>query len=394
MVATLATGGGAITLGGCAELSRDRYSAGSDTDSEWPMAGYDAGNSAFVPDAAAPRDAVSIRWRTELPVRPSQRPVVTDGTVFVPTRAGLLALDSENGEERWRAGGEHELSTAPVVHDGTVYVGRDGQPGPAFRALDAADGTEVWTYRTRDAVRAPPVADIDDGELRAVYVGDSSGRVYEFTPDGTVEHRIEVFAPITRLAFRSQTGPVVGTRGGGIYAFHDAGDRLQGLWRRTLDGKVRAIAIPSPGRFTFVATAGGPEYRLDVNGTPDWTRARSAIHHLVATDHDMVSAGPGGLAVRDDDRGDPQWKADERFHASPAVAGDRLVAGGGDLGGEGYGFVAGYAMDPRPTAGLLGRRRWRFETDSAVVAGVTVADGAVFAATQGIDGPSRLYALE
>lgn len=64
----------------------------------------------------------------------------SDGTVYVGGREALVALDADDGSERWRFDGVGAVRT-PAVHGGTVYAGTDG----TVVAVDAADGTEHWT---------------------------------------------------------------------------------------------------------------------------------------------------------------------------------------------------------------------------------------------------------
>lgn len=386
-------GVGVAGLAGCTAGRTSPYSPGTDDSTEWPMPDHDPRGSAYSPDAAIPRDGVSVRWETAIPTRPAGRPVVAADTVFLPTAAGLVAYDLADGSERWRVGEEQPWPTSPVVHDGVVYAGISDQPGPSLHALDVRDGTEVWTYDTRGDVWTAPVPDLDNDALRSLYVGDDTGRVYALDPSsGTVEHHTDVFGAVSQLAFDRRL--FVGTEGGEIYSLYDTGERLQGLWRRKLDGKVTAIA--SHDGELFVATFGGPVYRLQDGahaGRTSWTIDRGAIE-LAAASRDVVGSDGGGLGVYDDRTGESRWRKEGGYGAAPAVAGDLLVAGGGDLGEDGSGFVTAYGMRGDLTSGVLGRAKWTFETDSAVVEGVAVADGAVFAATQGAGGNPRLYALD
>lgn len=64
---------------------------------------------------------------------------------------------------------------------------------------------------------------------------------------------------------------------------------------------------------------------------------------------------------------------------------------------NGSGFISAYALSGGTGVGPLtvGGKRWQFNVESAVMEGVAVADGAVFAVTQGLkDSPSQVYALD
>lgn len=387
VVGTAAT----TVIAGCGGLEESRHSPGTDADSEWPLPGYDTGSSAWNPDAAGPRKGVTERWRTEID-RPSDRPVVASGAVFVPTWRGLVALDLDSGEEKWRVGTDQPWPVAPAVHDGSVYVGHRDETG--FVALDASDGSEQWRFETRGDVSAPPTFDYD---FRWLYVGDDTGRVYQVNPtNGAVEHATEVVGAVSALA--SRTSLLVGTEGGEVYDLYEHRDTLTPLWRRKVAGGVTDVALVDTT--IAVATFGGPLYRLQDGlhaGTSRWEYERGAIH-LAATPYDVFGTDMADLQAVHYRTGEKQWNVGGSFDCGPAVAGDTLYVGGSRKDGRG-GFVAGYALNggPRRFGFPFGGTRWRHEVDSAVGEGIAVADGAVFAVTYG-DGdrnvPPRAYALD
>lgn len=143
---------------------------------------------------------------------PAARPVVAAGRVLVPTVRGLVALDLDTGEERWRHGREQPWASGPAVHDGTVYVGFADQRG--LVALDVETGDERWRVETRGAIAAAPTFDLG---YEPLYVGDDTGQVYRIDPaTGEVTLRGEVFGPVTALAHRRSLK--VGTESGEVYA--------------------------------------------------------------------------------------------------------------------------------------------------------------------------------
>lgn len=94
------------------------------------------------------------RWRLDLPARP-QRPLLADGTLYVPTRDGVVhVVDAQTGTER-RAipvagsgadstaalGTGPQLSCSPARDGDTVYVGDES--GIVY-ALDAEAGDVRW----------------------------------------------------------------------------------------------------------------------------------------------------------------------------------------------------------------------------------------------------------
>jgi outer membrane protein assembly factor BamB len=384
---------GTSGLAGCAALDTSPYEPGTDESSEWPLPNYDAGYSAHALDAAAPRNGVTTRWSVEPPTRASARPVVADGTVFVVSPRGLTAYDLADGSRRWQVLGDRPLVRAPVVVDGVVYVGVPTSRGPNLLALDLADGSRRWATELDDSVGAALGPDLSDGDLQALFVGDRGGTVYRVDPaDGRVTARTDLFGVVERVV--ADRTVLVGTEGGEVYSLLPDGDGFAGLWRRKLDGTVTELrgANGDP----VVTTFGGPLYRLGHGafaGRTEWQVDRGGIE-LATTGRDVIACDGGGLSVYDERTGERRWQVGGGYSAGSAVAGDLLVAGGGELGENGHGFVAAYDLRGGSTAGLTGRERWRFETEDAVVGGVAVADGAVFVVTQGVDAPPKLYALD
>jgi outer membrane protein assembly factor BamB len=373
------------SLAGCngpANIDRSRYSPGTDDGTGWPFPAFDPGASAYAEDAAAPRTDVTARWSVEA-TWPQGRPVVADDTLLYPERDALVALDAATGEERWRytSGSDDSLQPTPAaIADGTAFVGTTTD-GPGLVALALSDGSEQWTLETRGHVRAPVTL---SPEGRWLFAGDGTGRVYQVDPgDGTVRHTRDVFAGVATLAYWRNL--LVGTTGGEVYAFYDAGDRLQGLWRRKVGGKVTALAEREDT--LAAATFGGPLYRLADGahtGRSRWEFDRGTITLALAGDL-VVGADGGGVIAVDGQEGTERWSVDGRYDAAPAVAGDTVYVGS-EAGVEAYALETGPVDD---------RRRWRFRTESRVGTGLAVADGAVFALTTGAkSAPARVHALE
>jgi len=113
------------------------------------------------------------RWRADVGHRfNASSPTVVDGTVYVGTigdgplvvsgdddaefEAGaVLALDADNGAERWRYdefGAKENVESSPAVVDGVVYVCAEG----VLYALDADTGDVVWTVDRSTGLRESP----------------------------------------------------------------------------------------------------------------------------------------------------------------------------------------------------------------------------------------------
>lgn len=392
---------GVTSLAGCtASLEESPYSPGTNDSTEWPMPAYDKESTAFNPDAAVPRDDVAVRWETDIPVRPIGRPVVAADTVFLPTWEALLALDLASGKERWRVSRSELEASAPVVHEGTVYIGIEPQ---GLLALDAATGHQQWRVDTRGDVWAAPTFGNNNEYL---YVGDSTGRIYQVAlASGEVTLTGEVFGSVRTLThYNFPHSLLVGTASGEVYRLDPSPEEgvFVGAWRRMVAGGVTSIVARSSSPAIVVA-AGRRVYGLKSGSKTSRWEVEDGSRYLASPPYDVVGTDGGGLQVLDTLTGNTQWAQSGRFDCAPAVAGDRLLVGGSEQGpsGRGFenrtGFVTAYELQGGLMSDVLGRSQWTFETESPVMEGVTVADGAVFTATgtaPGSDKPAKVYALE
>lgn len=115
------------------------------------------------------------RWRVEAPVSASV--AATTEAVYVPTRHGVVALDTD-GERKWNEHIEHFFGTHPPVVAGETLI----ITGETVLCLDVSDGTHHWEQTVEegkytDTVAAgmscePIVAD------DTVFVGTAAGDVY------------------------------------------------------------------------------------------------------------------------------------------------------------------------------------------------------------------------
>jgi glucose dehydrogenase len=147
------------TAGG-GDASQD---AGADVD--WPRFGNDDDQSRFSPLAAIDRDTVArlgVAWSWEPGPGNAQwesYPVVADGTMYLTTNTGqVLAFDAASGAERWSytpqvdflaaaIGGQQPVHRGVAVEDGKVFL---YTYDARLVALDAADGSELWSTRVAD----------------------------------------------------------------------------------------------------------------------------------------------------------------------------------------------------------------------------------------------------
>lgn len=385
----LAASASAVAVGsaGCLGGGAANASPGSDASTDWPLPDYDQSGTSYVADAVAPRSAPSERFSVET-AWPNDRPVVVDGTVYLPTRAALVAVDASDGTERWRYATDADgsgLFRSPAVHDGTVYVTGD----PGLLALDASDGTELWRVETSDPVRAA-VAPM--GEWDALFVGDDGGTVRRVALDGTVEWEVDVFGSVTRIVGDAIAGAVVGTAGGEVSRLYEG----RGLWRTKAPGKVTALARQGRGsNDVVVGTFGGGVLGLRGGahaGRTAWHAQNGPVAHRgVALAGDGVfGADLAGLARVDEGTGERSWKLGDDYGTAPAAAGDTVYVAGD-------GAVAGFKLGGGVGSGgtRLAPRRFTYDLGNRSGGHVAVADGALFVPVVGDENAeSGLVALE
>lgn len=387
-VAAATVGSVAGCLGG-----DDRFTPGTDEETDWPAPRYDTHNTAYAPDAAAPRTEPTTRWTTDRG-SPTGPPVVADGTVYLPGIEALWALDTTDGSQRWRFVRESGSSTTPpTVHDGRVYVTERTER--VVYALDAADGSILWQTPPELRVSAPPYLAVGEFTNRPrLFVGTERGRVHRVDPEtGTSTASVDLFGAVSTFVV-DQLGRrlFVGTTGGSVYALSSAfvdveGEAFGELWRRKLNGRVDGLVPNSEG--LFVSSWGGPlACLIDADGTTRWTLpAESSTAPPVSTGGRVVSTGYSRLSAARTFDGAVQWQADEQFdRAPPVAAGDTVYAvGEGTVAAFGLGGADRFPADDAP------HRRWSVDIRDDPVQGLAVADGALFVTAQSND--TTLYCL-
>ncbi|WP_202935137.1 PKD domain-containing protein [Halorussus amylolyticus] len=138
-------------------------------------------------------------WNFTLPDESQSDPTVADGTVFIGSDSSMgetsgdgtiHALDAETGAEDWSYTMAGDVDSGQVYADGVVYA---ASRGGDLAALDAADGSEVWTQSGTDFRGAPVVANgvvyVSDFGNTTVHAfdADTGDQLWEYdSPTGTL----------------------------------------------------------------------------------------------------------------------------------------------------------------------------------------------------------------
>jgi outer membrane protein assembly factor BamB len=253
--------------------------------------------------------------------------VVLGLTVFcaaIPARAndwselggnsGQTRESSEISSAEFAPAWHQDLKSGPIVATPVTSGGRIVVAGSngAVAALNAADGTALWTRALAEGVRATPTI--------------SNDRV------------------------------VVSTMGGALYALGLSDGQVG--WQRTFGGQNHSSPQLIAGssvepRDTVVVGAGFPSqdvWRFDVaTGEPLWQTPKGAIPALVystaavAGSRIVIGMNGGRFQSFDLATGQPSWKLDASgpvYLSSPLVVGDRVYAFPADQGVHLYGVDA------------------------------------------------------
>jgi outer membrane protein assembly factor BamB len=133
----------------------------------WP-AGYDNGTIFLAAENtlyALNSENGQEKWKLEkASAQWWNGPAISAGVVFAGSGDGnFYAIDSQTGAVLWSAPGEGDVWSAAAVADGTVFAGNKDE---YFYAFNAQTGERLWRFKAEDWVVADPI--VSDG---VVYFG-------------------------------------------------------------------------------------------------------------------------------------------------------------------------------------------------------------------------------
>jgi outer membrane protein assembly factor BamB len=356
----LAAAGASLSLGGaagCAAPTDPATSADAAqmlSGADWPMHGFDRGNTGYNPGAEGPetggiltRSKVTGKWT--LPA-----PGVADGTLLVGSRPFLYAW-RVGGAFRWRVRVDtYTHHFTPAVADGTVlFASKDAYqedaPGEGFvYAVDLATGGMDW--RVPASVTGAPAPAPRDGRFYHTGWSAESARGHvrarslaDGAPLWTAPVAERDPAPVRsavaldgdRVFVTAAVGPEDDRRGR-VLAL-DAADGSE-RWRTDLAAPVRADPVVADGR-VYAGTLAGDLVALDADdGSEAWRAstprsihqrpavADGVVYLLTPRKHEAVM----DVYALDAADGERRWhNSVEGAPAGIAVAGDRIYVGGG-----------------------------------------------------------------
>ncbi|NIJ70722.1 outer membrane protein assembly factor BamB [Xanthomonas sp. 60] len=279
-----------------------------------------------------------------------QGPVVANGRVYAAAiTGGVDAIDLQTGKRIWNYEPAKEkkkpklrLAGGPGYGDGLVAVGTlDGQ----VIAIDANDGTEKWRARVPSEVISAPA--IGQG---MVFVRSNDGRITAFDAENGTQRWFnprEQPALTVRGAAPVVLGPgvlFIGNEDGTVAALAAADGRT--LWdqvvgspdgRTELDRMADVDGAPLlEGNTLFVTSYKNQTLAIEgPTGRPLWARDHGGAGGVAASSsYVIVSDNQGGVFGLDKASGAAAWSQTglaRRQLSGPAVQGDYVVVG--DLDG-------------------------------------------------------------
>jgi outer membrane protein assembly factor BamB len=234
----------------------------------------------------------SLLWQVPAAVPGTSSPVVVNGVVYVGWANSMFALDAATGAQIWQYTAPYYIYDAPAVANGTVYFQAYGVSGCCtdtdFYAVNAADGTLVWTYHTGiygNAFGAPAVSN------GVVYLA-AIDYVYAFNAaSGTV---LWQYSPALSLSSVAVANGVVYVNGSlGISALDAKTGNV--IWTNSAVVEVSNSLAVANGVLYIGSTTDNTFYALDAaGGTVLWTYPNS-LNGLtsIAVANGVIYAGTG-----------------------------------------------------------------------------------------------------
>lgn len=260
-------------------------------------------------------------WRTGLEVSPSgiSGSVLVDGTLFISDGV-VYAIDVVAGDVRWEVDPRTGDPSGPAVSDGRVFLADTA----IAEALDAEDGTQIWTTEFGTRVWGPPT------------VGD------------------DVYLPLGPPNVIGAFSKTTGDRKWTVSITDEPTDTFAAAPVVTEE---TVIAADRDGAVAAVSqTDGSVRWRHSVDGLLD--------HHPVACGDTVYLPTTEGVVALSMTSGEEQWRTRVgEIPKSPALAGDRLLVTTSD----------GHLVALGTESGFLDR--WGLELGMGLGAGLTGLGG-------------------
>jgi outer membrane protein assembly factor BamB len=232
------------------------------------------------------------RWSTSLGGGVSRSTSYASGTLFVGSGDGHVnALNATTGALLWSVALGGGTIGTPAVRNGVVYASSFGGPDNKLLTLNAADGTQRWSFQTaaKADLRSPAVG------ADALYTVSGDGTIYalDLTTGKTI-FAVATQGPITAAPALAGATVYAASRDGNIYAVDatTGAERWRHAYSSTTDyGPVIA------GGVVYVTTDAGAVIALgDGAATPESGATPQSPSGTPIAAASLVPSGPPAFA--------------------------------------------------------------------------------------------------
>jgi serine/threonine-protein kinase len=262
------------------------------------------------------------------------------GTVYVGTMGGrVLALNTANGEPRWQydlKGDEQRRAiygTLFLSATGLYVAGYDGLLYNLATTTDSVDGKDLWTVpvgEEKEPIVGGPVE--ADG---VVVVGSSDGHVYAFrAADGVELWRFKTQDKVWATPAAAEGVVYIGSLDKNLYALDLMSGTLK--WSYHTKGAITAQPVVSQG-IVYIGSFDSTFYALDVQtGEPAWTFEGAENWYwasaVINQDTVYVPSLDKRVYALDKNSGALKWTltTEGGITGAPVIVRDRLVAASDD----------------------------------------------------------------
>lgn len=284
----------------------------------------------------------------------------------------IYALNTADGSVAWHYKTGSAVISSPTVAKGIVYVGSNDH---YVYALNVSNGSLVWRYKTRGSVTSSPTV-----SNNTVYVGSNDGFMYALNaPDGSLVWRFQIRSPVSTSPTVASTIVYASASNGLLFALNASNGNL--LWHV----QVRHVIFSAPavaGSLLYVGGSNGIVYALNATtgsvvwhvqtGRPVW------LTPTIANNVVYIGSSNGYMYALDAAGGSLVWRYRTRGSiGSQANVTNNVVYFGSDDRNL-------YALN---TTG--GTAIWHFRTKSEVLSMPAVNNGFVYFGSD----DRNLYAL-
>lgn len=291
-----------------------------------------------------------------------QTPPQIHTMLFVGSQDGsLYALNAADGTKLWSVKTGGAKVTSPVATKTIVYAGSsDG----SIYALKTSDGTVVWHKKTGGSIVAAPAL---SGNV--LYLGSGDGYLYAFNAaKGTELWRYRLGSPITTTPAVAGTTIFTTATNGTLYAINASKGKL--LWFE----RVAKTALSAPimaNNTLYLSTANGLLFSVNIkSGKINWSYS---INHsafttpVIANNVVYVGSSSGAFIALDATRGKKRWS----YTAQGGVAAPASVSNGVIFFGARNGLL--YALNAANGSAI-----WRYAAQAAVSSSPAISAGTVY----------------